>query len=115
MVWRATERSVWQKFGNRRGTSAVDGGDEISERRGGLGTECSHHIDELDDAQAPLTPLVLGNKRLVFAETAGDLNLCQTLALAQSSQLRAERDLARRAQGVTHGGEVKFKDSGPTA
>ena len=87
--------SGWQKFGNRLGTSAVDGGDEISEHRGGLGTKRAHHIDELDDAQSALTTLVLGNKRLLFAKTLGDLGLCQALALAQIAQLRAEHDLAR--------------------
>src|SRR6185437_3781234 len=52
---------------------------------------------------AALAALVLGNERLVLVETLGDLRLAQSVVLAQLKQLRAEHDLARRAQGVAHG------------
>ena len=103
------------KFGNRLGTSAVDGGDEIPEHRGGLGAERAHHIDELDDAQAALTALVLGNKRLVFAKTVGDLGLCQALALAQSRAAPCGARSGAASAGCRAWREVKVEDSGLTA
>jgi len=55
----------WQELGSRLGTGTVDGRDKPPEHRRRLPAERAHHIDELDDAQAALAELVLGNERLM--------------------------------------------------
>src|SRR5512145_412219 len=99
----------WQELGSRLGTGAVGGRNEAPEHRRRLPPERAHHIDDLDDAQAALAELVLGNERLMLSETPGDRDLAQAVALAQGPQLGAEHDLARRAQGVAHGERPRSK------
>ena len=87
------------QYTNGLGGGAVDCGQETPEHRCGFGAERPHDIDELNDTEAALAALVLRDERLVLVKTPGDRYLAQSLPLAQ---LRAEHDLARRAQGVAH-------------
>jgi len=53
--------------GIRRGLTVgtIDHVNQLPDDDGWLSAERAHHIDELDDAQAALAELVLGNERLM--------------------------------------------------
>ena len=89
-------------FGQALRAGSVEGRDQLAQDRCRFGTEGTHHIDELDHAQAALAALVLGNERLRLAKALGHLCLREAMALAQAPQLCAELDLARRAQVIAH-------------
>jgi hypothetical protein len=74
-----------------------------------LSAECTYDIDELDDAEPALTALVLGDERLRLGQALGDLRLSQTVAFAKVPQEGTQLLLARRAQGVSHGGRPRSK------
>lgn len=88
---------------------AIDRVDQLPYDDGRLGAEGAHHIDELDDAELALPALVLGDERLGLGQALGHLFLGQTLALANIPQQGTQLVLARRAQGVAHGGRPRSK------
>ena len=83
--------------------------DQLPYDRAGLGTEGAHDIDELDDAEPALAALVFGDERLRLGQALCHLFLGQTLALAKIPQQGTQLLLARRAQGVAHGGRPRSK------
>lgn len=88
---------------------AIDRVDQLPHHDGRLGAEGAHHIDELDGAELALPALVLGDERLRLGQALCHLFLGQTLALAKIPQQGTQLVLARRAQGVAHGGGPRSK------
>jgi len=101
---RAVRSTIWG--GLAAGT--IDQADQLPDD-GRLSTQFTYHIDELDDTEPALAALVLGNERLRLAHALGDLRLGQMAAFAQVPQQGAQLLLARRAQGVAHGGRPRSK------
>ena len=81
---------------------AIDGVDQLPYDGSWFSAQCSHHVDELNDAEAALALLVLGDERLWSTEALGHLHLRQMLALAELQQKSTQLSLARRVQGVAH-------------
>src|SRR5687767_7300615 len=90
------------RLGAKSRAGAVDGRNNLAKRRSWFFADGAHHVDELDNAEAPLTAFVLGHEGLRLAEAPGEFLLGQAMPLAQRAQLLAEHDLARRAQGIAH-------------
>lgn len=88
---------------------AIDDLDQLPDDDGWLGAERAHHIDELDDAEPAFPALVLGDERLGLGQALCDLRLGQMVALAQVPQECTQLVLARRAQGVAHGGRPRSR------
>ena len=86
---------------------AIDDLGQLPDDDGWLGTERAHHIDELDDAEPAFPALVLGDERLGLGQALCDLRLGQMVA--QVPQKGTQLMLARRAQGVAHGGRPRSK------
>lgn len=66
------------------------------------GTKCHEHLDELDDIQAALAALDLGDEALGLADAPRELDLGQPRVLAGSLQQRDERAMGGRSQGLGH-------------
>src|SRR5262245_1392246 len=76
---------------------------------GRVSADGANNVDELDGTEAALASFVLGDERLRFGQAFGKLCLGQTVAPAQISQQGSQLLLARRAQGVAHGGGPRSK------
>lgn len=87
--------------------------DQLPDDDGWLSAERAHHIDELNDAEPALAALVFGDERLGLGQALGDLRLSQMVALAEIPQQGTQLLLARRAQGVAHGGRPRSKAATP--
>ncbi len=95
---------AWAKIAKALAVGAIDHVDQLPDDDGWLSAQCAHHVDELDDAETALTTLVFGDERLRLGQAPGDLRLSQMVALAEVPQQGTQLLLARRAQGVAHGG-----------
>jgi hypothetical protein len=106
---------VWK--GTRRGLTvgAINDVDQLPDDDGRLSAERAHHIDELDDAEAALADLVLGDERLGLGQALGDLRLSKMMAFAEVPQQGTQLLLARRAQGVVHGGRPRSETAASPA
>jgi len=88
---------------SRLAPRSIDDFDQLAQDRSGFRLQCSNDLDELNDTEATLAALVLGNERLRLTKALGYFCLRQALAPAELQQKSTQLLLARRAQGVAHG------------